>query len=373
MKFYEKKLRELVEKSSLRGIKCVSENTLNLSSNDYLGIASDTEIRRNFLKQYDKELSNPSARLLSNNENFDKLERYLENKMDVEKVLLFNSGYHANIGIYSSLVTSEDIVFCDKLNHASIIDGIKLGKAKLMPFGHLDYTDLAIKLENHRKKYRRAVISSETLFSMDGDYANLHKLIELKKEFDCLLFIDEAHTFGVYGNGMGYAYELGIVNDIDLIMGTFGKAIGSYGAFCAGSETIINYLINFARPFIFSTTFPPISAAFSEYILGQTEILAERSKKLLQLSKNVRKEAGLTGEGYVVPFILGGNRLAVKASNNLIKSGYYALPIRYPTVAKNSARVRLSLNSNMNFEELKPCLNILKSFSQTNTDVLLTL
>ncbi len=368
--FYTEAIENLKKNSSFRNIKNIIQNgkyislngkkLLNFSSNDYLGISSDVQLRKDFLEEYtlsDGKISNPSARLLcGTNFVYKELEEFLAKIFNKDKALIFNSGYHGNVGVYSSLLNSGDIVFIDKLNHASIIDGIKLSGAKIIPYKHLDYDDLKLKLIRYRKKYNKAVISSETLFSMDGDIADINKLADLKDEFDTLLFIDEAHSFGVYGGGIGAAKEQNALHRADLILATFGKAVGSYGAFVVGDEVLIDYLINFARSFIFSTTLPEISVAFSCYVLKNV-ILKDNAlqDKLFLLNNLLREKLGrfdIVGESYIVPLILGENERAVNFSDKLIESGFYILPIRYPTVAKNTARLRISLNSGMDKEDI---------------------
>ncbi len=380
--FYKAALDDLKNKSQFREIKDIKQNgkniilngkkLLNFSSNDYLGISSDKELRENFLKEYLKngaKISNPSARLLCGTDSiYLELEQFLAKIFNKEKALIFNSGYHGNVGIYSSLVDSNDVVFIDKLNHASIIDGIRLSKAQIIPYKHLDYNDLRVKLQKYRKKYGKAIISSESLFSMDGDIADINALAGLKEEFDTLLVIDEAHSFGVYGDGIGIAKEQNALNRVDLILATFGKAIGSYGAFAVGSEVLIDYLRNFARSFIFSTTLPEISVAFAYHNL-KTKILASNNlqSKLFSLNDYLRKNLKgykILGESYIVPILLGKNEISVKFSNKLIENGFYILPIRYPTVAKNTARLRISLNSAMDFQDMDlliRCLNYMQS------------
>lgn len=368
--FYTEAIENLKKNSSFRNIKDIIQNgkyislngkkLLNFSSNDYLGISSDVQLRKDFLEEYTLsggKISNPSARLLcGTNFVYKELEEFLAKIFNKDKALIFNSGYHGNVGVYSSLLNSGDIVFIDKLNHASIIDGIKLSGAKIIPYKHLDYDDLKLKLIRYRKKYNKAVISSETLFSMDGDIADINKLADLKDEFDTLLFIDEAHSFGVYGGGIGAAKEQNALHRADLILATFGKAVGSYGAFVVGDEVLIDYLINFARSFIFSTTLPEISVAFSCYVLKNV-ILKDNAlqDKLFLLNNLLREKLGrfdIVGESYIVPLILGENERAVNFSDKLIENGFYILPIRYPTVAKNTARLRISLNSGMDKEDI---------------------
>ena len=327
---------------------------LNLCSNDYLGIGADEALRKKFLDEFvrsKRAISLPSARLLSGNSSvYTELETLLAKQTNREKALLFNSGYHANVGIYSSLVGAQDVVFCDRLNHASIIDGIKLGGAKLIPFKHLDYEDLKSKLKKYRQKYRKAIISTESLFSMDGDFFDLGTLVELKKEFNCALVVDEAHSFGVWGYGLVANSPLN--SEVDLIMATFGKAIGSYGAFCVSDEATIKHLVNNARPFIFSTVFPQISASFADFVLREGD-LSTRAQTLRETFLKLNKKS------HIIPHILGEDSTALKASEMLIKEGFYALPIRYPTVAKGSARIRLSLTSLITPQEVEKALKIL--------------
>ena len=377
--YYSDALETLKANSSFRQVKDIKQDgkyiilndkrLLNFSSNDYLGISSDAALCEAFLKDYaikNAKISNPSARLLcGTNSIYNELETFLANLFQKDRALIFNSGYHGNVGVYSSLVNSDDVVFVDKLNHASIIDGIRLSKAQIVPYKHLDYDDLRSKLEKYRKKYKIAIISSESLFSMDGDIADINKLAELKEEFNTLLVIDEAHSFGVYGNGVGICKEQGVLQKVDLILATFGKAIGSYGAFVVGNEILIDYLINFARSFIFSTTLPEISVAFSYFVL-QKRILGDSKlqKKLFLLNDTLRnnlKSFNILGESYIAPVVLGENERAVKFSNKLIENGFYILPIRYPTVAKNTARLRISLNSGMEIEDIKSLSDFLNS------------
>ena len=251
--FYKNKLDEQKMNFNFRSLKPLEisskyilqdgKKLLNLSSNDYLGISTRKDIRDEFLKTYDLPISVPSARLLcANTTSYDKLENFLCDKFSKEACLLFNSGYHANVGIYSALAKKGDAVFCDKLNHASIIDGIRLGGADLIPFKHANYDDLESKLNRYAKKYKNIIISSEALFSMDGDFCDIKKLVELKEKFEAILIIDEAHSFGVYGEGLGYCAQEKMLDKVDLIMATFGKAVGSYGAFCVGDKILIEYV-----------------------------------------------------------------------------------------------------------------------------------
>lgn len=370
LKKFQKELIHLKETDCERKLKSFkrmgpyifeeNKRFLNLSSNDYLGIAENKEISDRFYQFADFSLGGTSSRLLTGGSYvFSKLECLLASLFGKDKSLIFNSGYHANVGIMSTLLTKKDVVFCDKLNHASILDGIKLSEAKMHRYKHLDYEHLEELLQKHRNEYENAIIISESLFSMDGDIADINRLIELKRKYNALLIIDEAHSFGIFGEkGLGIAENQNCISDIDLIIATFGKAIGSIGAFCTGNETIINYLVNKSRPLIFSTALPEINMAFSYFVL--TEIIPntmQQRKQLLTNAKNLREkltELGLEtmGESHIIPVILGSNKRAVNCSEFLIDNGYYLLPIRHPTVAPGSARVRISLRADLDYEEI---------------------
>ena len=368
---YQDELRQLQKQTCERKLTSLNKEGkyiyiegkryLNLSSNDYLGIAEDKNVIKNFTKNSDYSFGSASSRLLTGGtEIYSKLEELLSALFNKEKALIFNSGYHANVGIMSALLSKKDVVFSDKLNHASILDGIKLSEAKMYRYKHLNYVHLEELLQKHRHEYDTAIIVSESVFSMDGDIADLKKLVELKQKYNAILVVDEAHAFGVFGdNGLGVAEAQNCIKDIDIIVATFGKAIGSVGAFCTGKTILINYLINKSRPLIFSTAIPEINIAFSYHVI--TEILPnlkkERKELLItaeKLRNNIAK-AGLKtmGSSHIVPVILGSNENALKISSELIKNGYYLLPIRHPTVAPNSARVRISLRADINYEEIK--------------------
>ncbi len=376
--YYKEKLDKLKQTSNLRTVKNIvqdgkyvifeNKKLLNLSSNDYLSISIDNNIKDNFLSSYKGKIQNPSARLLSgSNKIYNELEEKLKTILNKESSLLFNSGYHANVGIYSSLLNKDDVVFIDKLNHASIIDGIKLSGAKLIPFNHLDYQNLEEKLVKYRKNYKNSIISTETLFSMDGDFSDIKKLVELKNKHDSFLIADEAHTFGVYGKGRGYVFESNLINEVDLIMGTFGKAIGSYGAFAAGNKILIDYLINYARSFIFSTALPEISVQFTNYVIDNYILDKDKlQNKLFDITNYTHqkfKNLNILGTSYIIPVLTKDSKLALELSNKLIKEGFYILPIRYPTVKKGLERIRVSLNPSITKDEIDKLYSIINEAS----------
>ncbi|MDD3237021.1 MAG: 8-amino-7-oxononanoate synthase [Candidatus Gastranaerophilales bacterium] len=334
---------------------------LNLSSNDYLGLAENKEILSDFYSRFQLPMGSASARLLTGTtSSYKKLESYLANAFQKEGALLFNSGYHANVGLISSLLDSKDVLFMDKLNHASMVDGLKLSGTNFYRYKHLDYEHLENLLEKHRNDYETAIIASESVFSMDGDIADLEKLVELKNKYNAILLLDEAHAFGVFGeNGLGLAEVQNLLNEVDIIVATFGKSIGSVGAFVVGKSVLIDYLTNKARSFIFSTALPEANIVFSKFvlenILPHTLDLRKNLLKTASIFRNLIQQRGLNtlGASQIVPVILGENEIAVKVSSELQNSGYYVLPIRHPTVPVNTARLRLSLRADISLDEIR--------------------
>ncbi|MBE9466796.1 MAG: 8-amino-7-oxononanoate synthase [Bacteroidetes bacterium] len=342
-----------------------SGNLLNLCSNDYLGLNSNKEFHDNFLAEFKRKtykFSSCSSRLLSGNSiEHTKLEKLLADSYQSEACLLYNSGYHANVGIISALASKKDLIIADKLVHASIIDGAKLSNATVIRFKHLDYLHLENILKKNRKNYENVFIISESIFSMDGDIADLERLIELKQKYNCLLYIDEAHAFGVRGNnGLGCVEESQVINEIDFIVGTFGKAIASIGAFVICSNLFRQYLINHSRSLIFTTALPPINIAWTIYILKKLPELNQEREKLKSLSMQFAKMLNRETQSHIIPFIIGTNKNAIDKSIELKQNGFTILPIRYPTVPKGTARLRFSLNANMDIKQLIPIKNILK-------------
>ncbi len=340
------------EKKDEKYIYYKGEKLLNLSSNNYLNIADNQAITQEFLDNVGTTYSfgSASARLLTGTlPVYHELEELLSRLYGKKSTLLYNSGYHANVGISSALNQKGDVIFSDKLNHASIIDGMRLSDGKFFRFPHNDMQALEKLLERERKNFNNAFIITESVFSMDGDIEDLKKIVELKKKYNCIMIIDEAHAFGVFGEkGLGVAEELDIINDVDLIVGTFGKAIGSMGAFVTGSKTMIDFLINKSRSFIFSTALPPINIAFSKWAI-ETQIpkTAQKRKNMLSLAKKFGSQS------HIIPVVIGENQDTVDLCEVLFHNGYFTLPIRPPTVPVGTSRLRLSLTADIKEEELQ--------------------
>ncbi len=370
MKSYKQILSDLKENSHFRDIKNFEakdekyiyfngKKLINLSSNNYLGFADNKALTEEFLNTCGCEYSfgSASARLLTGTlPVYKKLETLLAKLFNKDKALLFNSGYHANVGINSTIAGKGDVIFSDKLNHASIIDGMKLSDGKFFRYPHNNMEALEKLLIRERNNFNNAVIVSESVFSMDGDIADLKKLVELKEKYNCLLIVDEAHAFGVFGQkGLGVAENLGIIDKIDLIMGTFGKAIGSMGAFAVADSTLIDYLTNKARSFIFSTALPPINIAFSKWVIENK--LPKTYEKRMQMLK-IGKNAG--SESHIIPIVIGGNKETVETCEILYQNGYFTLPIRPPTVPEGTSRLRLSLTTEITEQELNNAITLVK-------------
>ncbi|MBU1986662.1 MAG: 8-amino-7-oxononanoate synthase, partial [Proteobacteria bacterium] len=321
------RLRQLRPLAGRRGchVQCQGRELLNLTSNDYLGLAGDSSLLRRFYEGMDAGnllegygLGAASSRLLAGDTDLaHQLEQDLAMAYGRPAALLFNSGYHANIGILPALLGKNDLILSDKLNHASIHDGMQLCRAAHRRFAHRDYDHLERLLATHRHRYERVVIVSESVFSMDGDVADLGRLIQLKKEFDALLYLDEAHAVGLYGErGLGKAEEQGVVADIDLLVGTFGKALASIGAFVICSQDMRDYLVNYSRSLIFTTALPPVVLNWTRFVFQEQQAMAEQRRHLASLSLKLRQGLQLrslptAGNSNIIPLIIGSDQETV--------------------------------------------------------------
>lgn len=348
-------------------ISVEGKRMLNLSSNDYLNISTDRDLSEEFIEKYknDKEFlfSSASARLLTGSSTvYKRLEKTFAKLFNKEAALLFNTGYQCNQGIISALFSKGDCIFSDKLNHASIVSGLQISRAEHFRYKHNDYENLEMLLKTHRNKFKNAIIISESVFSMDGDIADIKKLVELKEKYDCLLMIDEAHAFGVFGENLqGISAQENLLDKIDIITVTLGKSLASMGAVCISNNTIINYLINKASSFIFSTAIAPVNVMWSEFLLSEKfDLLKQKKKKLNSLFKKVHSIYPTISRSQIIPVILGSAEKTIKTAKELQGKGFYVLPINPPTVPKNTSRLRLSLCADIVFDEIKPLFEGIK-------------
>lgn len=370
------RLAALKKDNALRRARTLSihEHTanqlLNLSGNDYLGLAGDRQLQETFFQQRNPTPANwmsasSSRPLTGTRPSHAELESLLATSYNKSGALLFNSGYHANTGILPAITGKQDLILADKHIHASLIDGLRLGDADFKRYSHNNLAHLEQLLTTHRSHYRDTWIVTESLFSMDGDYAPLSEIVALKKEFQCALYVDEAHAVGCIGDsGLGLASHLGLVEDIDLIIGTFGKALAGCGGFAVGDQTLIDSLINFSRSWLFSTALPPINIDWNLYIWQQLSDFNAQRERLISLTNTFKqglesRGIDFLGESYIVPVIEAGNKNVVALSEKLEAAGILAMPIRSPTVRVGSERIRFSLAANLPESSLQRCLDCL--------------
>ena len=383
MERIEQELAIIKEKKLLRKINSITKREacfieitgkkyIDFSSNDYLGLALHEKIIFNsqkILKIYGTGSS--GSRLLGGSFDIhEQLEEKIAKFKGKESALVFNSGYQANIGLIQTLCDVGDAIFLDKLCHASIVDGIRLSGVKFFRFKHNDIRDLERLLTRERKNFKNALVITESVFSMDGDIAPLKEICAFKKKYDFKILVDEAHATGIFGkNGSGMVEAFGLTREIDCVMGTFSKALGSFGAYLACSQIVKDYLVNKCRSFIFSTALPPAVIAANIASIDVIKQEPDRRKKLLENVKFVRNlltENGfkLLGETQIIPILTKDVEKTVAMSDELKSLGYWIQPIRYPTVALKEARLRLSVTTNHSPKILKKLVHDLKIVSQ---------
>jgi 8-amino-7-oxononanoate synthase len=356
----EERIDELKELGLYRRMRMVSgpqaprvlldgRRVLLLCSNNYLGFADHPRVRDAAAQAAMRYgVGAGASRLVSGNMTIHRrLEERLANFTGTERCLLFGSGYLANTGVIAALARQGDVVFSDELNHASIIDGCRLSRAETFVYDHLDVEHLEWGLEEAQG--RGSLIVTDSVFSMDGDVAPLEEIVELAERYDVRVMVDEAHATGVLGpGGRGAVAAAGLTDEVDVIVGTLGKALGSYGAYVCSSSEIARYLVNMARTLIFSTGPPPPSVAGA---LAALELLQSQPRQIERLLQNARAlRLALNEEGFdikesetaIVPIIVGDSHLAMDVCERALERGVFAQGIRPPTVPEGSARLRLA-------------------------------
>ena len=335
------------------------KSLLNFSSNDYLGLSSHKSAK-NFQS---------SSRLVSgNDESFQVLEKKLAKHKSQHESLIFPTGYMANIGVITTLIQKNDIILSDKLNHASIIDACKMSNGKTIVYKHNDLSDLEIKL---RKKNGRKFIITEGVFSMDGDFADLKNIAKIAESNNAILILDDAHGDFVFGSdGKGTPNHFVVSKKIDVYVSSVSKGLGSFGGYIAGQKNIIELTVNKAKSFIYTSALP---APIVDITIQRFE--SDREKNRKKLLKNIKTfhdglhEIGLDikSKSHIIPIIVGKEKDAVRFSNYLFKNGIFAQAIRYPTVPKDQARIRMSLTAKLEKKQILSCLAILeKSLKKFN-------
>ncbi|HON85279.1 MAG TPA: 8-amino-7-oxononanoate synthase [Syntrophorhabdaceae bacterium] len=358
----EGRLKDIREKGNYRQIRYIrplsstriiygSKECLNLCSNSYLSLHTHPEIieaAREALLLYGAGTC--SSRSVSGSiDLYKRLEEEVAKYKKYPRGLIFSNGYLANIGIISTLTERGDVIFSDELNHSSLIHSMRLTRAKKVIYKHRDMNDLEDRIKNDKSKGRRFLVT-ETIFSMDGDIAPLRDIYELKKRYDLNIIIDDAHGTGVFGEkGTGIEEMFGLSGEMDVHMATFGKALGSYGAFALAGDTVIEYLINRARTFMYTTALPPATIASS---MKAIEIVKKDNSFKRFLWENIDnfrkglKEAGFNladSEGPIIPIIVGEDKKTVKMQEMLLEMGIFLQAIRPPTVPEGTSRLRLTI------------------------------
>ena len=368
---FSERLDNLRREGNFREIpRMTSGGIIDFSTNDYLGLGSNPDIQAAFFADpasLQVPMTSSAARLLAPRQiEYDNLEvalrlLYSRRRGDDTGALLFNSGYHANTGLIPALASGNDtMILADRLVHASIIDGIILSKAKFARFRHNDTAHLRELLEKHSGEFRNILVIVESVYSMDGDRADIEALLGLRREFpNVALYVDEAHAFGVLGpRGLGLVADSSAPWEVDVVVGTFGKAAASMGAFAITDSVTRDYLINSSRSFIFSTALPPMQVAWSRFTLSKLLYGNTQREHLSHLAGELNRVLRQFSvipieESHIQPLVIGDPKEAVDLSNRLLTLyGIKALPIRKPTVPAGTERLRFSLSAAMSMDDI---------------------
>ena len=341
-------------------------SVVNLSSNNYLGLTTHPRLRARALEAIERYgVGSGSVRTIAGTMAIHmELERRLAEFKKTEAVVVFQSGFTANAGTVSSILTRDDVVVSDELNHASIIDGCRLSRAAIKVFPHKD-VDAARRILRDLPPGQRKLLITDGVFSMDGDLGPLPALCDLAEEFGCIMMVDDAHASGVFGaNGRGTIDHFGVHGRVDVQVGTLSKAVGALGGYVAGSRSLIEFLYHRARPFLFSTSHPPSVAASC---LAALDVLLEEPEIIDRLWENTRFfKAGLQSLGFntgisespITPVIVGDGALAMRLSDRLFEEGVFAQGIAFPTVARDKARVRTIVTATHTRDDLQFALDV---------------
>ncbi|WP_457626536.1 8-amino-7-oxononanoate synthase [Persephonella sp.] len=372
--FLKKELEKIRDNNLYRERIVLDRDIIDFSSNDYLGLKDNQTTKEKLCKRIqDISLGSGASPLISGYTRIQhELEVFLSEIKETESCLVVGSGYLANTGLIQAVTTENDIIFSDRYNHASIIDGIRLSRAEKVIYRHNDMNDLEEKLKKSNCTGNRFIVT-DGVFSMEGDTASLKDLKFLSDRYNAVLIIDDAHGTGITGEGRGTVYHFGIKPDENLIqVGTLSKAVGSYGAFICGTYELINFLINRMRTQIFSTALSPVQNFISLENLTLMMREPERREKVLKLSKllyDKAKEEGIALNYHGTPIltlIVGEEKKAVEIRNRLLENGIFVQAIRPPTVPQGSSRLRITVSCKHSENDInllvKSLKNILESY-----------
>jgi glycine C-acetyltransferase len=347
-------------------LKVDGKTVLNFCSNNYLGLANHPEIVKAAKKAIDKMGVGPGAvRTIAGTMSLHiELDKRMAAFKKVDSAISFQSGFTANLGVIPALVGKEDAIFSDELNHASIIDGSRLSSAQIIRYNHTDPKDLEDRLKQHRDGYRRALVITDGVFSMDGDIAPLDKIYQATKDYDAILMVDDAHGEGVLGKGgRGIVDHFDLHGKVDIEIGTFSKAFGVMGGVAAGNAKVVEWLHQRGRPFLFSSamTVPDVAACLAAVdLLEKSTELVDRLWANTNLFKLEMGKMGFdTGKSAtpIVPVMLGEENLAQEFSRELFKAGVFGMSIGYPTVPRSTARIRVMISAAHSDKDLEKGLH----------------
>ena len=378
MEFLQKKVQELKEQGLYKELvtlegpsdaECIinGKKVINLSSNNYLGFANHPRLKKAAIEAIEKYGAGAGAvrPIIGNMKIHDDLEKLLAEFKREEAVLAFQSGFNCNAGVIQALTDKGDLIISDQLNHASIIDGTRLSKADKAVFQHSDMADLERVLKEKRNNYNNVLIITDGVFSMDGDIAKLPEIVALAEKYNCLTYVDDAHSSGVLGeSGRGTVDHFKLHGRVDVAMGTLSKAIGVVGGYVAGKKVTIDWLKNRGRPFLFSTGLPPAAVGAAIEAVKMLMESTEYTDKLGANAKHFKEGLGKLGynighsETPITPIIIGDEAKTLEFSKKLFENGLFSGPIVFPTVPKGTGRVRCMVTAGHTTEQLDRAVKI---------------
>lgn len=376
--YFQDKLRELRKEDLYRELRTVEDisdsgkgnsvpNVINFSSNDYLGLSTNTFLVKKLRNLITSRISQCSSRLISGNtKSLENVEIALSEHRKTTSSLLFPTGFMANLGVLGCISDKETIIFSDELNHASIIDGCKISTSKIHPFPHNDMIELEKNIKKHDNK--RKIIITEGIFSMDGDMADLTEIVRISNENNCLLIVDDSHGDFIIGNNKPKDYGgtpsyFGVNKAVDIHISSLSKGLGCFGGYVSCSKLVREYLVNKSRPFIFTSALPDYLAeiAIMSMQLAKMGDLQTKLYRNIEYFYKIANELEIKSrkieKSPIIPLLIGSEKRALEVSRKLLRQHFFVQAIRYPTVKRNEARLRISLNADHSQEQIYDLLN----------------